>query len=136
MSAVSTILPIAIEKALQKSKYNISILPKDNSEILNKKEDENLEQIDESKKAKQDNGLKGKSKSSKIPYYILKQVYNRGMAAWRTGHRPGVAQNQWAMGRVNSFITGSGGSRKADSDLWKKAKAAKNKKIKSKSKKK
>lgn len=136
LSAVSTVLPIAIEKALQKSKYNISILPKDNSEILNKKEDENLEQIDESKKAKQDNGLKGKSKSSKIPYYILKQVYNRGMAAWRTGHRPGVAQNQWAMGRVNSFITGSGGSRKADSDLWKKAKAAKKKKIKSKSKKK
>tara|TARA_R100000234_G_scaffold76458_2_gene47531 strand:+ start:2382 stop:2498 length:117 start_codon:yes stop_codon:yes gene_type:complete len=34
----------------------------------------------------------------------------------------------WSMGRVNSFISGSGGARKADADLWKKAKAAKAKK--------
>jgi len=85
----------------------------------------------EESSSKNNKGLKNKSKASGIPYYILKQVYNRGMAAWRTGHRPGVAQNQWAMGRVNSFITGSGGSRKADSDLWKKAKASKDKKRKS-----
>jgi hypothetical protein len=42
--------------------------------------------------------------------------------------RPGVAQHQWAFGRVNSFITGAGGARKADADLWAKAKVAKSKK--------
>jgi hypothetical protein len=68
-----------------------------------------------------ESALQKKSKESGIPYGILKQVHARGMAAWQTGHRPGVPPQQWAMGRVNSFITGSGGARKADADLWKKA---------------
>ena len=66
-------------------------------------------------------GLVKKSKKSKVPYGILKKVYNRGMAAWRTGHRPGTTPQQWAFARVNSFLTG-GGARKADADLWSKAK--------------
>jgi len=57
-------------------------------------------------------------------------IYNKGQAAWNTGHRPGVSQDQWAMGRVNSFITGVGGARAADSKLWKQAQAAKKKKKK------
>jgi len=69
-----------------------------------------------------DAALKEKAKESGISYGILKQVFERGMAAWRSGHRPGVAPQQWAMGRVNSFITGAGKARKADDDLWKKAK--------------
>jgi len=49
---------------------------------------------------------------------ILKQVYNRGLAAYKTGHRPGATQGQWAMARVNSFITKSSGTwGKADADL-------------------
>lgn len=72
--------------------------------------------------------LKNKSEDSGISMSILKQVYKRGMAAWNSGHRPGVAQQQWALGRVNSFITGVGGARKADVDLWKKAKEQKKKK--------
>jgi hypothetical protein len=67
-------------------------------------------------------GLKKKAEESGISLAILRKVYERGMAAWRSGHRPGVAPQQWAMGRVNSFITGSGKARKADDDLWKKAK--------------
>ena len=74
--------------------------------------------------------LKKKSEASGIGLTILKQVYKRGMAAWNSGHRPGTPQNAWAMGRVNSFITGSGGARKADSDLWSKAKEQKAKKKK------
>jgi hypothetical protein len=66
-------------------------------------------------------GLKNKAEKSGISYSILKQVYDRGMAAWKTGHRPGASQQQWAYARVNSFITG-GGARKADNDLWSKAK--------------
>ena len=64
-------------------------------------------------------GLVKKSEKSGISYGILKKVYDRGMAAWRTGHRPGTTPQQWAFARVNSFLTG-GGARKADADLWKK----------------
>jgi hypothetical protein len=68
--------------------------------------------------SKIETALKNKSDETGIPYGILKQVHDRGMAAWRTGHKPGTPQAAWAMGRVNSFITGEGGARKADSDLW------------------
>lgn len=62
--------------------------------------------------------LKNKTDETGIPYKILKQVHDRGMAAWRTGHKPGAPQAAWAMGRVNSFITGEGKAREADQDLW------------------
>ena len=68
-------------------------------------------------------GLEKKAKKSGISYGILKQVYDRGMAAWKTGHRPGASQQQWAFARVNSFITkGSGTWGKADKDLAAKVK--------------
>ena len=91
-------------------------------------------ELDEAKKGKSstDDTLSKKAKASGISKTILKQVHSRGMAAWNSGHRPGTPQNAWAMGRVNSFITGSGGARKADSDLWAKAKKSKAKKKKSK----
>ena len=70
-------------------------------------------------------GLKKKSEKSGIPLGILRKVYNRGMAAWKGGHRPGASQQQWAFARVNSFITkGSGTWGKADSDLAAKARAS------------
>lgn len=63
-------------------------------------------------------GLKKKAEKSGMPYSILKQVYNRGMAAWKGGHRPGTTPQQWAFARVNSFITKSSGTwGKADKDL-------------------
>ena len=70
-------------------------------------------------------GLKNKSKKSGISYSILKKVYDRGMAAYKTGHRPGTTSQQWAMARVNSFITkGSGTWGKADKDLADKVRAS------------
>ena len=66
--------------------------------------------------------LEKKAKKSGIPYGILKQVYDRGMAAWKSGHRPGATSHQWAFARVNSFIVGGKTRRTADADLWKKAK--------------
>lgn len=69
--------------------------------------------------------LKNKSEASGISVGILRSVFSKGMKAWNSGHRPGVSQHQWAMGRVNSFITGSGGARKADKELWARAKATK-----------
>jgi hypothetical protein len=61
--------------------------------------------------------LKNKSEKTGIPVQFLRRVFNKGMAAWRTGHRPGVAQQQWAMARVNSFIVG-GPARKSDAEVW------------------
>src|SRR5210317_2308360 len=55
-------------------------------------------------------GLKNKADKTGMPYSILKKVYDRGMAAWRGGHRPGASQQQWAFARVNSFVTKSSGT--------------------------
>lgn len=49
-------------------------------------------------------GLAAKSKKSGISVDTLKKVYNRGVAAWKTGHRPGTTPQQWGMARVNAFI--------------------------------
>ena len=63
-------------------------------------------------------GLKKKAEKSGIPYGILKKVYDRGMAAWKSGHRPGTTPQQWAYARVNSFATKSKGTwGGADKDL-------------------
>jgi hypothetical protein len=65
-------------------------------------------------------GLETKAKKSGMPYSILKKVYDRGMAAWKGGHRPGTTPQQWAFARVNSFVTKSSGTwGKADKDLAK-----------------
>jgi len=65
-------------------------------------------------------GLKNKAEKTGMPYGILKKVYDRGMAAWRGGHRPGTTQQQWAFARVNSFVTKSSGTwGGADKDLAK-----------------
>ena len=71
-------------------------------------------------------GLKKKAEKSGMPYSILKKVYDRGMAAWRGGHRPGATQQQWAFARVNSFVTKSSGTwGGADKDLAAKVRGSK-----------
>ena len=71
-------------------------------------------------------GLQKKADKSGMPYSILKQVYDRGMAAWKGGHRPGAGQHQWALARVNSFVTKSSGTwGGADKDLAAKVKGSK-----------
>ena len=83
-----------------------------------KKEDMDL---DETIKA-----VQNKAKKTGMPYSILKQVYNRGMAAWKGGHRPGATQQQWALARVNSFVTKSSGTwGGADKDLAKQVRGRK-----------
>ena len=71
-------------------------------------------------------GLKKKAAKSGISLGTLKKVYNRGMAAWRTGHRPRTTPQQWGMARVNSYIgKGKGTYYGADSDLSGKGKKKK-----------
>jgi len=47
----------------------------------------------------------------------LTAVYRRGQGAYLGGGSRNVPMAAWAMGRVNSFVSGSGGARKADADI-------------------
>lgn len=77
--------------------------------------------------------LKNKAEKTGAPLSALRAIYNKGLAAWRTGHRPGVSQHQWAMGRVNSVLAG-GPARKVDAAQWEKIQKHRGKKKKSKKK--
>lgn len=79
-----------------------------------------VETNDEMNEEKAMEGLKKKAEKSGISYGTLKKVYDRGVAAWRTGHRPGTTPQQWGYARVNSFITGGKTRTTGDADLAKK----------------
>ena len=64
--------------------------------------------------------LRKKAKNSRFSLTQLKAVYRRGQGAYLSGGSRNVPMSAWAMGRVNSFITGKGGARKADADIMKK----------------
>lgn len=66
--------------------------------------------------------LEGRAKATGVPLKYIKASYNRGMAAWRTGHRPGASQQQWGYGRVDSFLTCGKTYETTDSDLVREAK--------------
>ncbi len=54
--------------------------------------------------------LKKKSEETGVPLPLLRIVMRRGMAAWKSGHRPGAGQEQWGYARVNSFLTKAPGT--------------------------
>jgi hypothetical protein len=66
--------------------------------------------------------LEQKSKVSGVPLKFIEESYNRGMAAWRTGHRPGATQQQWGYARVHSFLLCGKTHYTTDSDLVREAK--------------
>lgn len=53
---------------------------------------------------KSQSALAKKAEKSGISVGTLRKVYNRGVAAWKTGHRPGTTPEQWGYARVNAFI--------------------------------
>ena len=57
-----------------------------------------------------------------IPQNLLQESYDRGMAAWRTGHRPGATQQQWGYARVSSLALCGKTHYTTDADLVRKAK--------------
>jgi hypothetical protein len=61
--------------------------------------------------------LEAKAAATGVPVRFLRESYNRGMAAWRTGHRPGATQQQWGYARVHSFLLCGKTARSTDSDL-------------------
>ena len=66
--------------------------------------------------------LENKAKATKIPLDIIKKIYKKGLAAWRTGHRVGASQQAWGYARVHSFIMGGCTRFTADKSLYNQAK--------------
>jgi len=64
--------------------------------------------------------LKKKADKSRFTYGQLAAVYRRGQGAYLSSGSRNVPMAAWAMGRVNSFVSGKGGARTADADLLKK----------------
>ena len=48
--------------------------------------------------------LREKAEVTGVPLDIIQKVYDKGLAAWRTGHRPGASQQAWGYARVHSFL--------------------------------
>lgn len=96
-------------------------------EILIENEDLTAEILDESSKMGKNSpvykALKKKSDKTGFPLGILRKVWNRGYAAWKTGHIPGTTPQQWAMARVNSFLVGGKTTKMSDEKLYKQAKS-------------
>lgn len=82
-------------------------------------------QLGESLSESNEAGIRKKAEKTGISYAILKKVFDRGVAAWRTGHRPGTTPAQWGFARINSFATGGKTRTTADADLWAKHKGKK-----------
>jgi|694.fasta_scaffold00227_33 hypothetical protein len=117
-------IPMGDDILILLSKYNDDEYEGPSSKALSwlkqykSKVQEEYDEISESRSIK---ALQKKAKASGVPYSILKRVYNRGMAAWVTGHRPGATQSAWAFARVNSFLTKGKTWYGPDADLAKKA---------------
>lgn len=65
--------------------------------------------------------LDQKAAATGVPLRLIRASYNRGMAAWRTGHRPGATEQQWGYARVHSFLLCGKTARTTDSDLRREA---------------
>ena len=72
--------------------------------------------------AAEEKSLRAKAEKSRFTYGQLAAVYRRGQGAYLSSGSRNVPMGAWAMGRVNSFISGKGGARKADADLMRKKK--------------
>ena len=122
----------SVQKSLNKRRERLAQIKKDRAAAYKQGKDFDIvkalgyDKAVEANEEKKKTGLAAKAAKSGMPLGILKTVYNRGMAAWKTGHRPGTTPQQWGHARVNSFITKSSGTwGKADKDLADKVRARK-----------
>jgi hypothetical protein len=65
--------------------------------------------------------LQDKSTVTGVPLKYIMESYNRGLAAWRTGHRPGATEQQWGYARVHSFLLCGKTYQTTDSDIARRA---------------
>jgi hypothetical protein len=68
--------------------------------------------------------LKQKADATGVPEKFLRESYNRGMAAWRTGHRPGATEQQWGYARAHSLLLCGKTAQTTDADIVRHASAA------------
>ncbi len=66
--------------------------------------------------------LEAKAKVTGVPLWAIRESYNRGLAAWRTGHRPGATEQQWGYARSASFLLCGRTHYTTDSDIVRKVK--------------
>ena len=71
--------------------------------------------------------LRKKAAGTRFTPSQLEAVYRRGQGAYLSSGSKNVPMSAWAMGRVNSFVSGKGGARKADRDIMKGKSRAKTK---------
>lgn len=64
--------------------------------------------------------LKNKADKTRFTYGELAEVYRKGQGAYLSSGSRNTSMNAWSMGRVNSYMTGKGGARKADQSIYKK----------------
>lgn len=62
------------------------------------------------------------SKVTGVPLKTIRASYNRGKAAWRTGHRPGATAEQWGYARAKSMLLCGKTHYTTDSDLVRESK--------------
>jgi len=62
------------------------------------------------------------ARATGVPAGLIKKSHDRGVAAWRTGHRPGASKEQWGVARYRSMLLCGKTHYTTDSDLVRKAK--------------
>ncbi len=62
--------------------------------------------------------LEKKAEDSRFYYGELARVYRKGQGAYLSAGSRNVSMEAWAMGRVNSYMTGQGGARAADKAIY------------------
>ena len=68
--------------------------------------------------------LEERSKVTGVPEKLLDNVFRRGSAAWRTGHRVSQTPQSWSYPRVSSYLICGKAHYTADSDQVRAAKKA------------
>jgi hypothetical protein len=68
--------------------------------------------------------LEEHAKVTGVPLRFLRESYNRGLAAYKSGHRPGATQGAWGFARIKSYLLCGKTHYTADADLVRKAKVA------------
>ena len=64
--------------------------------------------------------LRAKAEKSRFTYGQLAAVYRRGQGAYLSAGSRNVPMAAWAMERVNSYMSGKGGARTADTKIYSK----------------
>jgi hypothetical protein len=66
--------------------------------------------------------IKERSKVTGVPEKYLLKIADKAAAAWRSGHRPGMTQQQWQYPRISSYLLCGKAHYTADAKLVREAK--------------